>query len=73
MLLPAVVVANSALHTRFIIAIVCVSEVLFFSASIPCMIATEIPIKMSDYIIIWIERVILSLLIAAPLVYIFVK
>jgi nucleoside recognition membrane protein YjiH len=72
MLLPAVVVANSPLTTRFIIAIVSVSEILFFSASIPCMMATEIPLTMSDYIIIWIERVILSLIIAAPLVYLFV-
>ncbi|WP_246566757.1 YjiH family protein [Tissierella simiarum] len=72
MLLPAVVVANSPLTTRFIIAIVSVSEILFFSASIPCMMATEIPLTMLDYIIIWIERVILSLIIAAPLVYLFV-
>lgn len=72
MLLPAIVVANSPLSTRFIIAIVSVSEILFFSASIPCMMATEIPLTMLDYIIIWVERIILSLIIAAPLVYLFI-
>ncbi len=72
MLLPAIVVTESSLATRFIVAIVSVSEILFFSASIPCMMATEIPLTMLDYIIIWIERVILSLIIAAPLVYLLI-
>lgn len=73
MLLPSVFVTGAPLSTRFIIAIVSVSEILFLSASIPCMMGTEIPLSMKDYFIIWIERVILSLIIAAPLVYIFVK
>lgn len=72
MMLPAVFVANSPLTTRFIIAIVSVSEILFLSASIPCIMGTEIPVSMKDFFIIWFERVVLSLILAAPLVYIFV-
>lgn len=34
---------------------------------------TEIPIKFTDYILIWIERVILSILIAAPIIWIFFR
>lgn len=70
MFLPALLVTETPIITKFLIAIVSVSEILFFSASIPCMMATEIPLTMKDYIIIWIERVVLSILIAAPILHI---
>ena len=69
MLLPAIIVAESPFITRFIISVVSVSEILFFAASIPCILLTEIPLTLKDIIIIWIERVILSLLIAAPILH----
>ncbi len=69
MFLPALLVTEAALKTKFLIAIISVSEILFFSASIPCIMATEIPLTIKDYIIIWIERVILSIIIAAPIVH----
>lgn len=69
MFLPALLVTEAPIITKFLIAVVSVSEILFFSASIPCMMATEIPLTMKDYIIIWIERVILSILITAPILH----
>ena len=69
MLLPAAFVIDAPIITRFLVAIVSVSEILFFSASIPCMMATDIPLTMKDYVILWIERVILSILIAAPILH----
>ncbi len=71
MFLPAAFVAEAGFNTRFLVAVVCISEILFFSASIPCMMATEIPLKIKDYIIIWIERVILSIIITIPIITIF--
>ena len=44
------------------------SEILFFSASIPCVMGTDIDISLKDIIIVWVERVILSLLIAGVVV-----
>lgn len=75
MLLPAPIVAGEgfSIITRMLVAVVSVSEILFFSASIPCIMGTEIPIKFTDYILIWIERVILSILIAAPIIWIFFR
>lgn len=73
MFLAAPIVADAALITKYVIGVVSISEILFFSASIPAMMATEIPLKMSDYFIIWIERVILSILVAAPFAYLFVN
>lgn len=73
MFLPALLVTEAPLITKFLIAIVSVSEILFFSASIPCIMATEIPLTLKDYVIIWIERVILSILIAAPILHLIFK
>ncbi|MGO1580692.1 MAG: hypothetical protein ACTHWZ_04715 [Peptoniphilaceae bacterium] len=69
MFLPAVPVAGSALVTKFVVGVTCVSEILFFSASIPCIMSTEIPISIKDYFIIWFERVALSILITAPIAH----
>lgn len=69
MFLPALLVTESHIITKFLIAIVSVSEILFFSASIPCIMATKIPLTIKDYFIIWIERVVLSILIAAPILH----
>ncbi|WP_124059062.1 YjiH family protein [Vaginisenegalia massiliensis] len=69
MFLPALMVAKGPEASRYVIAIVSISEILFFSASIPCMMATDIPLKFKDYLIIWFERVVLSIIIATPLVY----
>ncbi|NLY20842.1 MAG: YjiH family protein [Tissierellia bacterium] len=73
MFLAAPIVAEASMATKYVIGVVSISEILFFSASIPAMMATEIPLKMSDYFIIWIERVILSILIAAPFMYVFIN
>ena len=70
MFLPALLVTEAPFITRFLVGIVSVSEILFFSASIPCIIATEIPLTIKDFIIIWVERVIISILIAAPILHI---
>ena len=69
MFLPALLVAKASEPVRYVIAIVSISEILFFSASIPCIMATEIPLNLKDFIIIWFERVVLSILIATPLVF----
>lgn len=69
MFLPALLVTEADIITKFLVAVVSVSEILFFSASIPCMMATEIPLTMKDYFIIWIERVILTILITAPILH----
>ncbi|QEK13542.1 YjiH family protein [Crassaminicella thermophila] len=66
MFLPALLVTGAPMVTKFVIGIVSVSSVLFFSASIPCILSTEIPITITEILIIWIERTIFTLLLAAP-------
>ncbi len=69
MFLPALLVAKAPLVTKFIIAVVSVSSILFFSASIPCILSTEIPISIPQLIVIWLERTILTLIFVTPLAY----
>lgn len=62
-------VAEAAMVTKFIIGVVCVSQIIFFSALIPCILATEIPISISKLLVIWLERTILNLIIVIPIAH----
>ena len=66
MFLPALLVAESAMAAKFVIAVTCVSQIIFFSAMVPCIVASEIPVSISQMVIIWFERVVLTLLITIP-------
>ncbi len=66
MFLPALLLTEAEVLTRYVAGVVSISSVLFFSAMIPCVLATEIPLSVPKMVIIWFERVALSILIAAP-------
>ena len=68
MFLPAVLIKSSATPLlKLVIAVVSISEILFFSASIPCIMGTDIPLKLRDIVVIWFERVVLSIVITIPI------
>ena len=72
MFLPAMLIGESMpILTRYVIGVVSISSILFFSASIPCILSTEIPIKLKDIVIIWFERLVLGLILAALCGYVF--
>lgn len=66
MFLPALLMKEAELLSRFVVGVVSVSSILFFSASIPCILSTNIPISLSQIVLIWFIRVVLSLLLAVP-------
>lgn len=67
MYVPAIISTGASIDVKFIIAVLCITEILFFSASIPCILATDIPIKIKDIVIIWFERVVISLILIVPI------
>lgn len=69
MFLPALLMTEAGLPARFAAGVVSVSSVLFFSASIPCILSTRIPLGVGRIVLIWLIRVILSLLLAVPAGY----
>ena len=70
MFLPAIQVAGvDSVVTRFVVAVVSVSQIIFFSAMVPCILATEIPMKLWHLVVLWFQRVVLTILIAAPVAH----
>ncbi|MGY3900970.1 YjiH family protein [Aeromonas lusitana] len=65
MFLPAILLKDADLLVRYVTAVVSVSSVLFFSASIPCILATRIPISVGQLVVIWLLRTLLGILLAA--------
>ena len=71
MFLPSLLVVATPMVTKFTIAVTSVSAVLFFSASIPSLLSTDIPIKMRNILLIWVERTIFYLILAAGIAHLF--
>ena len=70
MFLPAIQVAGvDSVVTRFVVAVVSVSQIIFFSAMVPCIMATDIPMKLWHLVVIWAQRVVLTILLAAPVAH----
>ncbi|WP_104203501.1 YjiH family protein [Billgrantia saliphila] len=69
MFLPALLMAEAEFVARFAAGVVSVSAVLFFSASIPCILSTSIPLSVGRIVVVWFLRVALSLLLAVPAGY----
>lgn len=69
MFLPAGLVAEAELITRFVIGTLSVSAVIFFSSLVPCILSTDIPVSIPKLLVIWIERTILTLIIVTPLAF----
>lgn len=69
MFLPVMLLKDADALVRFVTAIVSVSSVLFLSASIPCMLATQIPLRLRDLLLVWLQRSLLSLVFSIALGY----
>lgn len=65
--LPVAFVAQANPEIRFFCGVVSVSEILFLTASIPALLSTTIPVKIRDLLIIWLERVMVSIIVAGVL------
>ncbi|WP_337969673.1 YjiH family protein [Virgibacillus salexigens] len=70
MFLPALYAAEGPLVMKFVIGTLSVSAILFFSATIPVILSTEIPISIPKLLVIWIERTILTIIIVTPIAYV---
>ncbi|MDK8823979.1 YjiH family protein [Corynebacterium coyleae] len=70
MFLPATLTAGSDdMVLKFTMAVVCVSQIFFFSAMVPAVLATDIPLNIVKMVIIWFIRVVLTVIITVPVAY----
>ncbi len=65
MFLPSLIAKWQSPFSAFVVGVESISAILFFSASIPCIFATEIPISIGEIILIWFERMVFSLILAS--------
>jgi nucleoside recognition membrane protein YjiH len=71
MFLPALLATSAPLLTKYVIGVISVAAILFFSASIPCIFSTDIPLDLKDILIIWVERTILAIILAGAFGHLF--
>ena len=70
MFLPATLVAGTdSMVLKFTVAVVCVSQIFFFSAMVPAVLATDIPLNMTKMVVIWFIRVVLTVVITVPVAH----
>lgn len=62
---PALLVAVGtwSMRLRFMLAVIPISSIIFLASFVPCLMATDVPVKFSHLCIIWLQRMILSILI----------
>lgn len=62
---PALLVAVGtwSMRLRFMLAVIPISSIIFLASFVPCLMATEVPVKFSHLCIVWLQRMILSILI----------
>ncbi len=71
MFLPVIMCAGCDIATKFFIGIISISEIIMFSCTIPMALATNIPITLKDMVIVWFERTVISIILAAIAMHIF--
>ena len=62
---PALLVSVGewSMRLRFMLAVLPVTSIIFLASFVPCCMGTEVPVKFSHLLIIWLERMILSIII----------
>jgi nucleoside recognition membrane protein YjiH len=65
MFLPAILLKDAEFLLRFLVALVSISTVLFLSGCVPCILATRIPVKFRDLLVVWLLRSLLSIVLGA--------
>lgn len=72
MFLPAIYCVASDLKTKFFIGVICITQIIMFSTTIPMVLATKIPLSIKDMVIVWFERTIISIILAAAAMHLFI-
>ncbi len=58
-----VTVGDWSMRTRYMMAVIPVTSIIFLASFVPCLMATDVPVKFKDMVIVWLERMLLSVLI----------
>lgn len=67
MFLPALLVVEADMVTKFIVGVTSVSAIIFLSGLVPAILSTDLKIKLWKLLAVWFIRVALTLLIVTPI------
>ena len=56
-------VGTWSLRLRFMMAVLPVTSIIFLASFVPCLMATDVPVSFGEMVVIWLERMVLSILI----------
>ncbi|WP_152548990.1 hypothetical protein [Geomicrobium sp. JCM 19037] len=70
MFLPALFVVEAAVEAKFFIAVLSLSQVLFFSAVIPLLMEVDVPVTLKDMLILFVLRTLIAMPIIAVITHI---
>ncbi|TCJ18313.1 YjiH family protein [Rubrobacter taiwanensis] len=71
MFLPALLATEAALAAKFFVAVLSLSQILFFSAVIPLLLEIDIPVKLWEILLLFLLRTIIAIPLIAALMHIF--
>lgn len=71
--LPVLVVKDVPTAAKFVVGVISVTQTIMFCSTVPCIIATKIPIRVRDLVVIWFERTIITLLLVTPVAFFLTK
>jgi nucleoside recognition membrane protein YjiH len=69
MFLPALLVTEAAVAAKFFIAVLSISQLLFFSAVIPLILELDIPVRLVDMIVLFLLRTVLAIPLVAGITH----
>ncbi len=58
-----VTVGQWSMRLRFMLAVLPVSSIIFLASFVPCCMGTEVPVKFWHLCVIWLERMLISIII----------
>lgn len=69
MFLPALLVTEAAVAAKFFIAVLSISQLLFFSAVIPLLLEIDVPVKLWETVVLFVLRTIIAIPIIAAITH----
>jgi len=54
-----------SIRTRYMLSVFPVGSIIFLAPWVPCIMATDLPIKFSDLVILWLIQMFLTVLITS--------
>lgn len=62
---------KASLITNFTMGALAISEIIFLDGTIPCILASDIKISMPKLMVLWFERVVVTILLASAVIHLY--